>query len=151
MAKPFPDLPVRTGLAGISVAMTAQMWSHFCDRSMKTCVLQAPDLRAAGIFNLSVIPDWETIGSAWRHLLSLDHLSEEVNPQALNCMPWNGGDSPSQQTKWRARLLVWLQCILLLYPSLNYQKQGLWQSQSVIVLLVIINDNKWVVPQWWGP
>ena len=41
VAKPFPDLPVRTGLAGISVAMTAQMWSWFCDRSVKTHVPQA--------------------------------------------------------------------------------------------------------------
>ena len=61
----------------------------------------APDLRAAGMFNLSVIPDWETIGSARRRLSSLDHFSEEVNPQALNRVPWNGGDSPSQQTKAR--------------------------------------------------
>ena len=44
----------------------------------------APDLRAAGMFNLSVIPDWETISSAQRRLTSLDHLREEVNPQALN-------------------------------------------------------------------
>ena len=58
----------------------------------------APDLRAMGMFNLSVIPDWETIGSARRHLLSLDCLREEVNPQAFDHMPWNGGDSPSQQT-----------------------------------------------------
>ena len=58
----------------------------------------APDLRAMGMFNLSVIPDWETIGSAQRCLLSLDHLSKEVSPQAFNHMPWNGGDSPSQQT-----------------------------------------------------
>ena len=62
----------------------------------------APDLRAVGMFNLSVIPDWETIGSARRHLLSLDRLSEEVNPQALNRVPWNGGDSPSQQTNKEA-------------------------------------------------
>ena len=55
----------------------------------------APDLRAVGMFNLSVIPDWEMIGSAQRRLSSLDHLSKEVNPQALNCVPWNGGDSPS--------------------------------------------------------
>ena len=40
VAKPFPDLPVRTGLAGISVAMMAQMWSRFCDRSVKTRVPQ---------------------------------------------------------------------------------------------------------------
>ena len=40
VAKPFPDLLVRTGLAGISVAMMAQMWSQFCDRSMKTHMLQ---------------------------------------------------------------------------------------------------------------
>ena len=61
----------------------------------------APDHRAMGIFNLSVIPDWEMIGSARRRLLSLDRLSEEVNPQALNRVPWNGGDSPSQQNKAR--------------------------------------------------
>ena len=36
----------------------------------------APDLRAVGMFNLSVIPDWETIGSARMRLSSLDHLSE---------------------------------------------------------------------------
>ena len=59
------------------------------------------------MFNLSVIPDWEMIGSARRRLSSLDHLSEEVNPQALNRMPWNGEDSPSQQTNKEARLLVW--------------------------------------------
>ena len=54
----------------------------------------APDLRAAGIFNLSVIPDWETIGSARRHLSSLDHFSEEVNPQDFNCSPGMVGIHP---------------------------------------------------------
>ena len=57
-----------------------------------------------GMFNLSVIPDWEMIGSARRHLSSLDCSSEVVNPQALNCVPWNGGDSPSQQTKQGAAI-----------------------------------------------
>ena len=42
VAKPFPDPPVKTGLAGISVAMAASDPNH---RSME-------------IFILSVIPDW---------------------------------------------------------------------------------------------
>ena len=83
----------------------------------------APDLRAVGMFNLSVIPDWETIGSARRRLSSLDHLSEEVNHQALNRVPWNGGDSPSQQTNEEARLLVWLQGYTTNKPSLQYQNR----------------------------
>ena len=82
----------------------------------------APDHRAAGMFNLSVIPDWETIGSAQRHLLSLDRLSEEVNPQAFNRMPWNGGDSPSQQTNGKGTTIsTVIQGILLMPLSLNYQ------------------------------
>ena len=40
VAKPFPDPPVKTSLAGISIAMTAQMWSQFCDRSVKIHVPQ---------------------------------------------------------------------------------------------------------------
>ena len=76
-----------------------------------------------GIFNLSVIPDWEMIGSAQRRLSSLDCLSEEVNPQVLNRVPWNGGDSPSQQTNEEAQLLVWLQGYTTNIHPLIYQNR----------------------------
>ena len=59
VAKPFPDLLVRTGLAGISIAMTAQMWFQFGYTKMQ--VMQTtpdPDYRSVEIFILSVIPDW---------------------------------------------------------------------------------------------
>ena len=58
------------------------------------------------MFNLSVIPDWETIGSAQRCLPSLDHFSEEVNPQDFNRSPGMVGIHPvSKHVK--AQLLVY--------------------------------------------
>ena len=76
------------------------------------------------MFNLSVIPDWETISSARRRLSSLDRLSEEVNPQAFNRMPWNGGDSPSQQTKQGTAIntVTGLYYLIIQYP-LVYQNR----------------------------
>ena len=61
VVKPFPDPPVNTSLAGISIAMTAQMWFQFGYTFRKMQVMQTtpdPDHRSAEIFILSVIPDW---------------------------------------------------------------------------------------------
>ena len=61
VAKPFPDPPVKTGLAGISIAMTAQMWFQFGYTFRKMWVMQTtpdPNHRSVEIFILSVIPDW---------------------------------------------------------------------------------------------
>ena len=66
----------------------------------------APDLRAAGMFNLSVIPDWEMIGSARRRLSSLDHFSEEVNPQDFNTTVLEWWGFTQLANNQRAQLLV---------------------------------------------
>ena len=41
--------------------------------------------------------------------------------------------------------------VLLLLSIPSIPKQGLWQSQSVTVLLVIVNNDEHVVPWRWGP